>query len=120
MPADSIILEKMDRDIQSGSSFLPVKFNTNGSIAAYSRVATYEQFENMNKYLKKALKKLGEAMLSGKTDISPIRYNKDSPCTYCDYKAMCHFDGALCNSYNRLPKLSEKEAWEKIEEGSEK
>ena len=120
LPADSIILEKMDRDIQSGSSFLPVKFNTNGSIAAYSRVATYEQFENMNKYLKKALKKLGEAMLSGKTDISPIRYNKDSPCTYCDYKAMCHFDGALCNSYNRLPKLSEKEAWEKIEEGSEK
>ncbi len=120
LAADAEIIRKMDSNIGDGKSLLPVKIKADGSFGAYSKIASFEQFEKMNKHIKRTLKKISAEMLAGKIDVRPVKLGDYSPCKYCDYKSVCHFDGALCNSYERLKKMDNFTAWEKIsEEGGE-
>ncbi len=119
--ADEAVIEKMDSQIKSkGESFLPVKFNKDGSISATSNVATYEQFAALNKYLRKTIREMAAEMLRGRADISPVKTTVSDACDYCEYKAICHFDESNGNKKNVQENITTKDAWERImQEGGE-
>ncbi|MDP4117828.1 MAG: exodeoxyribonuclease V subunit gamma [Bacillota bacterium] len=111
--ADSGILEKMDRNIHENKSYLPVGFNKDGNFKASSKVATYEEFTAMNRYLRQMIKKMTSQMLTGDADIYPVKIGKTVPCQYCAYKQACHFDTAGGNRYNNLTQIETDEVWKK-------
>ncbi len=112
---DIEIVKKMDVSIEKGEdSYLPVKLKKDGNFDSHSRVATYEQFEAMNKYVLETVKKMSRELLKGTTEISPYKLGDETPCTYCDFKKVCHFDTCYGNRYNYLKKIKTDEAWEII------
>ena len=58
---------------------------------------------------------MSKEMLCGTTSISPYKMGSETPCAFCDYKKVCHFDACFGNKYNYLEKIKSEEAWEKIE-----
>ena len=66
--------------------------------------------------LRKTVEKMSREMLKGNTSVSPYKLNNDTPCAFCEYKKICHFDTAHGNRYNYLEKISSDKAWKKIEE----
>lgn len=107
--------KNMDENNKSSSEFLPIKINTDGSIAKSNNVATYEQFENLSKYINKTLKKILNEMTSGNISINPYWKAKKTPCEYCKYRTICNFDLNLPGSkYRYLSNLSADEVYGKI------
>ncbi|MHC4193130.1 MAG: PD-(D/E)XK nuclease family protein [Planctomycetota bacterium] len=58
-------------------------------------------FERVLEFAKQKIIKLAEEILSGRIDVRPYRLGTDSPCSFCDYKAVCRFDWQI-NDYNFL------------------
>lgn len=113
--SDWEILKKMDKALENDEkTYLPVGIKKDGSFTVASKVATYGQFEAMNKYLRKTIKEMSRSMLEGKTSVYPIKQGDKTPCTYCDYSAVCHFETAHGNRYKYLKKIKSDEAWAEI------
>lgn len=114
--ADTEIVKKMDDALEKGeNSYLPVKLKVNGDFdTRSSKIASYEQFEAMNKYVRKTVKKMSRELLKGNTAISPYKLGDETPCAFCEYKKICHFDTACGNRYNYLEKINSEDAWNQI------
>ncbi len=114
--SDTEIVKKMDNALEKGEiSYLPVKLKKDGEFdVRSSHVATYEQFEAMNKYVRETVKKMSKELLKGNTAITPYKLGDDTPCTFCDYKKVCHFDTCFGNRYNYFDKIKAEDAWEHI------
>ena len=83
--ADRELVEKMDSSLVS----LPVSFNKDGSFRKNSSVATREQFDVLNHYVK--------------TKIA---------CTYCPYSTVCGFDTEIPGyEFRRLKNFADEELW---------
>ena len=72
-----------------------------------------EDFEALLNYAVECVKKLAGDLSGGKIDITPYRLGKTSPCTWCDYRALCRFDWQV-NDYNILESCGKEEALEKM------
>ena len=52
-------------------------------------------------------------MLSGEIDIKPYKKKDITPCSYCEYTAICQFDPTLKeNTYKIIKDKKDKEIWE--------
>jgi ATP-dependent helicase/nuclease subunit B len=71
-------------------------------------------FEKILKFTKKKIIQLAQEILSGKIDVKPYRLNEKSPCSFCDYKAVCRFDWQI-NDYNPLKSLRKPAALNEME-----
>lgn len=121
--ADVKVVKMMDKSIESGySDIVPVYIGKDEEISKKSSsVATREQFQMLQKYVKKVIKDITKEILSGKIDIVPYYKNKKTPCEYCEYKGICQFDkNRLRNDYNYIPNLKEDEIWERLSMRTEK
>jgi ATP-dependent helicase/nuclease subunit B len=58
-------------------------------------------FEKVLEFTEQKIIELAEEILSGGIDVKPYRLGTDSPCSFCDYKAVCRFDWQI-NDYNFL------------------
>jgi ATP-dependent helicase/nuclease subunit B len=58
-------------------------------------------FQNFLKFSQRKITELAEEIASGQINISPYRLGQQSPCSYCEYKALCRFDWRI-NDYNHL------------------
>lgn len=117
--ADDVELAtKMDKGLANGEfTYLPVYIKKDGTFDSYSKVATFEQFALIREYVKKSVEGMCRELLKGKTAPSPVEISERTPCSYCAYKKVCHFDKSFGNKSKILPKITEDEAWEKIEKG---
>ena len=107
--ADHDLVTKMDRSLSS----LPVAFNKDGSFRKSSSVATREQFDILNRYVKGKIAAIQEAILSGEAEVSPYELGKRNACTYCPYSTVCGFDNKLPGyEFRRLKTFSDEELWE--------
>lgn len=115
---DVPLVSHMDTDLQGDSNkskIIPAGIKKDGSFAAWSSVVAEEQFPAIGKYVRGVFKQAGQRILDGEVKLEPIHLNGQTPCTYCDYHSVCQFDRNLKeNQYQYLPKVSEKEALEKI------
>lgn len=117
--------ENMEEASHSGGESLvaPVGFNSNGILKAGSKIISEYDMESLIKYVHNKVGELGEAILSGHIELNPyVKTNtkgnaseREKPCTYCEYKAVCGFDKKIrgCD-YRILSKDKDEEVWEKI------
>lgn len=115
---DERVIRSMDRNLDSGSDFLPVSMTKSGEIRITKSLATMNQFGVLLKYVKGALKKIGDGIAGGNIDIMPCRSGDSSPCAYCAYKCVCKFDVTKeKNSYRICESAGAGELWEMMNKG---
>lgn len=106
--ADRDVAIKMDRSLCS----IPVAFNKDGSFRKTASVASREQFDILNRYVKKKIAGIREAILTGNAEVSPYELGKRNACTYCPYQTVCGFDKKMPGyEYRRLKNFSDEELW---------
>ncbi|MBW9150932.1 helicase-exonuclease AddAB subunit AddB [Clostridium estertheticum] len=111
--ADTKIIREMDRNIEGASLVVPASIKKNGELGSRSSVATKEQFDMLLNHVKENLIKTCEGMLSGEIDIKPYKKKDITPCSYCEYTAICQFDPTLKeNTYKIIKDKKDKEIWE--------
>ena len=72
-------------------------------------------FQTLLNYTEQCIKKLIENLSAGCITITPYRIGTTSPCTWCDYRALCRFDWQI-NDYNILESVNKEQALEKMGE----
>lgn len=103
-------LELMDLDIkEKPSDIIPVGFKKDGNPTKYSRVATREEFNVIRSYVRDMTKTIGTKLTNGITDISPYRLKKETPCTFCEFRAVCQFDQSFEENNYRSLKVKDAE-----------
>ncbi len=119
--ADVKVAKMMDKTLDKGASnIIPAYIDKNENLSnTRSSIITKEQFENLQKYMKKIIKQISEEILSGKIQLNP--YNnvkkKKTPCEYCEYKTICGFnDTQNGNQYNYINQKAKEEILQSIKE----
>ncbi|MEM1504230.1 helicase-exonuclease AddAB subunit AddB [Domibacillus sp. 8LH] len=101
----------MDKQLETGDSLIiPAGFKKDGSLSARSKTADDSEFSAMRGHVRGLYEKAGNAIVSGRVDITPYRYNKKTPCTFCSYRQVCQFDDTLDENNYRIirPKKNEE------------
>ncbi len=112
---EAIILA--DNQVNGSSAIIPVQFSAKSGIYKNSPGLTAEQLDLLKNHLLTTLRQSAEAILSGLMDIKPYQSAKFEPCPYCDYAALCAFDGELAEREPR-PSIAKDKLWQ-ILEGSD-
>lgn len=106
------ILHKID----AGASSLPVSFKKDGGFRKGSSVATREQFQLLNQYVKNKISEIRSHILSGDAEVSPYEMGKKNACAYCAYQGVCGFDKKIPGyEYRRLRQFADEEIWKSME-----
>jgi ATP-dependent helicase/nuclease subunit B len=77
-----------------------------------------EQFSQLLSETQKILCSLASRILSGEIGITPYRLNRISPCTSCDYRAVCKFDWQI-NTWRPIPSLDKQAVLDTLKEGTQ-
>lgn len=111
--ADINIVKMMDKKLDNGqSNVIPVYLDKEGNISkSKSSVVNKEQFNLLQKYVKKTIKEISKELYDGNIELKPYFNikNKKKPCDYCEYKSICQFDTNLCgNKYNYIGNMDKE------------
>lgn len=88
---------------------------TDSATASSAKKATYKNFADLDKHLRKTVSDLCREMAKGRIDINPYNKQQFSPCRYCGYKSVCRFDvNKKDNFYNYLDRLGDNEIWDML------
>lgn len=94
---------------------LPLKWNKDGSLSAYSKVLSKEEFFLLLEYAKEKSGEISDEILEGKVQIHPYRKKDRTGCDYCPYANICRFDRKISGfSYKELESAKREEVLEKI------
>lgn len=108
LTGDIHVAENMDGTFDS----IPVSVNKDGSFGKRSSVASREQFDLLNRYVKKKIAGIREAILEGEAGAEPYELGKKNACTFCLYQGVCGFDKKLPGyEFRRLKVFSDEELW---------
>ena len=114
---DPEIIKRMDKEAESGSSLLPVRFKKGGGYSASSSVAEEDQLLRLSRHVKRKLSRYGEEILNGNISLSPYELREEDACRFCSYHSVCGFDSRLEGCEKRqLEPLEKEEIWKKLEE----
>lgn len=115
--ADPEIVKRMDREAESGSTLLPVRFKKGGGYSASSSVAEEDQLFRLSHHVKRKLSEYGEEILNGTISLSPYELREEDACRFCSFHSVCGFDSRLEGCQKRqLEPLEKEEIWKKLEE----
>jgi ATP-dependent helicase/nuclease subunit B len=111
---DIRIIKEMDKELENGySAVIPAQLVKGPEIGDKTSGATLEQFELLRKYVRKIVVDLCEDMLRGDISINPYKKKKNTPCSYCNFGAICQFDTSIPdNKYKYLNDKKNEEVWE--------
>jgi ATP-dependent helicase/nuclease subunit B len=104
----------MDTSLDSGSSVvIPAEIKKDGTLSKRSKIASKQEFETIQHYVRNMYVKTGNAITEGSVDISPYKIKDRSPCTFCSFKPVCQFDESMeDNQYRNLTPRSKEQALE--------
>lgn len=99
----STAITDMDESLitSTESEFLNISFKKDGTLSASSQVTSREIFDELCDYMKKAVIDANRSIKDGDISISPYKNGQNSPCSYCDFKEVCMFDG-IGSGYRKL------------------
>ncbi len=106
-----------DNQVNGSSAIIPVQFSAKSGIYKNSPGLSAEQLDLLKNHLLSTLRQSAEAILSGLMDIKPYQSAKFEPCPFCDYAALCAFDGELAEREPK-PSIAKDKLWQ-ILEGSD-
>lgn len=89
--ADVDIIKMMDTNLLDGSKskIIPANLNKDGTVKKSKSCITKQEFEYLQKYISKIIKRISLEIMDGNIDIKPTNKKKKSPCEYCNYKSIC-------------------------------
>ena len=106
---DKELVQKMDSSLVS----IPVSFNKDGSFRKNSSVASKEQFDILNRYVKTKISHIRQSIMTGDAQVSPYMMGKKNACTYCPYSGVCGFDMDIPGyEFRRLKNFTDEELWD--------
>ncbi len=114
---DISVLKKLDSDLEEGgkSDIIPVSLKSDGVFTKASNVLSHDEFVALLDYVKNKISSIGEDILAGKIDISPIDTNYRKACDYCEYSGICQFDTKIYgNKYRSIINYSNEEVMQNI------
>lgn len=110
--ADVSVIKAMDKTIGAGetSNIIPVTLTKDEEISNFkSNSLNKEEFKNLQKAVKKAIKNISEEILKGNIDIKPYNYDQKTGCDFCNYKTICNFNTNIKgNEYDYINKYSKE------------
>jgi hypothetical protein len=69
------------------------RLNQDGSLRkGLTEALPHAEFESLLDHVEIQLREMGRAIFSGKTSVDPYRKGSETPCKYCDYRAVCRID----------------------------
>ncbi len=114
---DPSVARAMDDELEGWSAVIPVYLKADGTISkSQSKTASLAQFDDLKRYMKRTLSKIGQEIMNGNVDISPMKSAKSLPCTYCKYLSVCGFDPNTNHCRKAEQFSSDEEIWEQIQE----
>jgi len=98
------------------SAVVPVEFKKDGTFSARSQVASESEWEVLRGSVRSQIRRIGKRIADGDVAIAPYRMDKRSPCAFCDYRPVCHFDSQVeGNGYQTLSKAADREQlWRRL------
>ena len=115
--SDPRVIKAMDNEMITESRTLQLSQKKDGTYTKMP-VATKEQIEDLRNHIRSILKNIGEEIMNGNVKNEPIKNKKKTPCSYCEYRAICQFDKQLGNRFKVIDELKEEEVWEKCKRTS--
>ena len=82
-----------DQEIQGHSRLIPAALKKDGSFYGNSPGISESEMADLQQYLLQLLAQTAQAMLSGEIAACPAKQNGKLFCDFCDFKAVCSFDG---------------------------
>ncbi|WP_046175395.1 helicase-exonuclease AddAB subunit AddB [Domibacillus indicus] len=100
----------MDEQLETGDSLIiPAGYKKDGTLSARSKTVDDESFQLLRNHVRGLYKNAGNKIVSGNVDITPYRFNKKTPCTFCSYRQICQFDESLEENHYRIIRPRKKE-----------
>ena len=92
-------------------NYIPVK------IRGTDPIVSLEKMGVLRRHVERCVEEILEELAAGQIDASPAAVSDTaSACDHCPYHAVCRFAEGENGDHRRLfPKLSEDEAWERME-----
>jgi len=116
------VVRLLDSSIDGYSEFLKIALKKDESFYSTSLpyVKTPEEFALLLTHVEKKLVETACNIMAGEIEIKPYALDKRTPCTFCQYSAVCQFDSLLPeNEYRRLAKPEDAVIIGKIAEEQE-
>jgi len=122
--SDEESVKLMDESLnqESKSAVIPVEFKKDGAFSSRSQVANESEWQVLRGSVRSQIRRIGKRIIDGDVAITPYRLDKRSPCTFCDFRPVCHFDSQIeGNSYQALSKSSSREElWRRLADDAER
>ena len=92
--ADVSALDAIDTTIQPGKSsrFYAARLKRDGDPYASSDLAQPEELAGLMAHVGRRMGELADALIDGTIDVAPYRLNKNTPCSWCEYKSVCRYE----------------------------
>lgn len=106
----------LDGSAQQWSRYYNLYVDGEGGCYKYFRstgALNRRQFERLMEHTKETAGRLADQILAGDVRIAPYRIARTSPCSYCDYRAVCRFDWQI-NDYRLLESAGKAEMMMKL------
>lgn len=114
--ADTDVVKMMDTQLESGSSdVVPVGLKKNGGFYTYSKIASDENFADLQHHIRQLVYQAGIDLTSGDVKLNPYAYKQRTACTYCPFLSVCQFDPVLEeNNYRKIQNMREEDVLAKL------
>ena len=111
---DPAVLQAMEHSALESPCYLPMSVKKDGTISG--SIASAARLGKLSRYVDKLLHQITRELRQGNIDADPCtRGEADSACTYCPFKAACHFDENR-DRRNWLRHVKDDEFWQFIDE----
>lgn len=100
MVNDGQIIDGIAGEFEGYSDIVPLRVTKDGIKATSDGfLLSEEEFAQLQSDIDRQIEKLCGQLADGRIEIRPKKTDRESPCTYCEYKAICRFDIAFpgCN-----------------------
>lgn len=114
--SDGEIIRLMDREFEKTSDVIPVSLLRTGDLSARSSVANTEEFQLISDYVNWKIREMGTEIVSGNIKAKP---QGDDPCTYCQYRTVCHYATEPEEEEEQAGQLTKEEILAKMRESME-
>jgi ATP-dependent nuclease, subunit B len=121
LAADERVIRMMDRNLDTGrSELVPAGLKKGGGFYSDSAVVTRDEWNALRGAVRRTIKRIGSRILDGEVAIAPYRQGNRTPCAFCPYKPVCHFDPLVeGNGYKRIGRIPKERVWELLREGTD-
>ncbi len=116
---DLRIANKLDRSLTTGfSQVVQLYINKDGNVGRVndSDAAAANEFAALLRHVERRIGQIADEIIAGRIEVRPYRLGKSTPCTSCEFRALCRLEPSP-GCYDDLQPMTRPEMFEKTSEG---